>query len=170
MDGSSWRWAQYLSDTRNYIAVLRPDLSAGPMPNLLTRRIANWAVWNVRAGREAAFEAAVKAYSAAMTRAGLQPEVRVFQVLHGATGAVFWTMGSSASMAALDTDMANDPKIAAAFTAEDQKVFNEFFTNALASTTSNLWSYVPAQSALTAEQRATDAFWKRSVPAAPRRP
>lgn len=162
--------AQYLSDTRNYIARLRPDLSAGPMPNVLTRRVANWGVWNIRVGREAAFEAAVKAYAAAMTRAGLQPEFRVFQVLHGATGAVFWTMGSSASMAALDTEMANDPKIASAFTADDQKVFNELFTNALVSTTSNLWNYVPAQSALTAEQRASDPFWKRSAPAAARRP
>lgn len=162
--------AQYLSDLRTSVAKLRPDLSAGPMPNVLTRRVANWSVWNLRAGREAAFEAAVKAYAAAMTRAGVQPDFRVYQVLHGVTGAVFWTMGSTASMAALDTQMANDPKIAAAFTADDQKVFNELFTNALVSTTSNLWSYVSAQSALTPEQRATDPFWKRTGPAAAQRP
>lgn len=162
--------AQYISDIRTSIAMLRTDLSAGPMPNVLTRRFANWSVWNVRYGRETAFEAAVKAYTAAMTRAGVQPEIRVYQVMHGATGAVFWIMSSTASMAGFDTDMANDPKVAAAFTADDQKVFNEFFTNALVSTTSNLWSYVSTQSALTMEQRASDPFWKRPAPAAAPRP
>lgn len=162
--------AKFVSDGRNYIAILRPDLSAGAMPNVLTRRVTEWTEWRIRPGNGAAFDAAAKAYAAAATRAGLQPEFRVFQVLHGAPGDTYWVFTSMTSMAGFDKMMADDPKVFAAFTADDRKLFDDFFAKAVVSTTSNIWSYNSAQSALTPEQRATDPFWKLKPKAAPKKP
>ena len=151
---------KFLSDGRNYIAVLRADLSAGDMPNVLTRRVTDWSEWRTRPGNGAAFDAAVKAYTAAAKRAGVKLEFRVFQVLHGAPGDTYWIFTSQTSMAGFDAMMANDPKILAAFTPEDGKLFDDFFAKSVVSVNSNIWTYNSAQSALTPEQRASDPFWK----------
>ena len=162
--------AKFISDFRSYLAVLRPDLSAGAMPNVLTRRVMEWSEWRVRPGNGAAFAAAAKAYAAAAKRAGVNPEFRVYQVMHGAPGDTFWIFTSQASMAGFDALMASDPKIFAAFTPEDAKLFDDFFAKALVSTSSNIWAYNSAQSTLTPDQRASDPFWKLKPKAAPRKP
>jgi hypothetical protein len=161
--------AQYISDGRNYIAVLRTDLSAGEMPNVLSRRVTTWSEWRIRFGTEPAFVAAVKAYRAAATRAGANPEFRVYQVVQGAPAVTFWFFSSQASMAGFDAAMANEPKLAAAYTPDDIKVFDEATTKSIVFMSSNVWSYSSAQSALTPEQRASDPFWKLK-PVAPKRP
>jgi hypothetical protein len=155
--------AQYVSDTRSYIAVLRPDLTGGEMPNVLTRRAVMWGEWRIRAGQEEAFAAAAKAYRAAIERAGVKPDFRIYQVMQGTPNPTFWVFTSRASMAGFDQDMADDMKIGSAFTADDKKLFDDFFAKAVIGVSSNLYNYVSAQSSLTAEQRATDAFWKRRV-------
>lgn len=162
--------AKFISDARNFVAILRPDLSAGEMPNVLTRRVMNWGEWRIRFGTEPAFVAALKAYTAAATRAGTRPEFRVYQVLHGAPGVTFWILSSQATMAGFDAAMANDPKIAAAYTPEDLKKFDEASTKSVVSINSNLWAYSSAQSALHAEQRASDPFWKLKPKATPKKP
>ena len=55
----------------------------------------------------------------------------------------------------------------AGFNADDQKLFGEFFSKALVSVTSNIWTYNSELSILSAEQRATDPFWKRKPVATP---
>jgi hypothetical protein len=162
--------AKFISEFRGYIAVLRPDLSAGAMPNVLTRRVTEWSEWRIRPGQGAAFEAASKAYVAAAKRAGLNPEFRVFQVMQGAPGDTYWIFTSQTSMAGFDAVMANGPKIDAAMTPEDRKLFDDFFAKAVMSMNSNIWAYNPAQSALTPEQRASDPFWKLKPKAAPKKP
>lgn len=151
---------QYISDTRNYIAVLHPELSAGEMPNVLTRHMTEWSEWRVRFGTEATFIAALKAYRAAATRAGAKPEFRTYQVMNGAPATTFWLFSSQSSMAGFDAAMANDGKTSAAFTPEDQKIFDEASAKSVASMVSNIWMYVPSQSSLTPAMRATDPFWK----------
>ena len=158
----------FISDFRGYIAVLRPDLSAGEMPNVVSRRVTTWGEWRVRFGTEANFVAALKAFRAAATRAGTNPTFRTYQVLQGAPATTFWIFSSEKSMAGFDAGMANDPKVAAAYTAEDLKVFDEASTKSIASVITNIWSYNSAQSTLSAEQRASDPFWK--LKAAPKKP
>ena len=150
---------QFISDNRTFIAVLRPDLSAGDMPNVLSRRLMRWDEWRIRFGMEAQFIAAVKTYRAAATRAGAKPEFRTYQVMQGAPATTFWIISSESAMAGFDAAMANDPKVEAAYTPEDLKVF-EASTASVMSTVSNIWAYSSAQSQLTPEQRATDPFWK----------
>ena len=161
---------KFVSDVRNYIAVLRTDLSEGEMPTLQSRRFTNWSEWRVRPGQGPAFEAGVKAYVAASKRAGVKPEFRLFQVMHGAPSDTYWLFSSQSSMAGFDVEMANDPKIAAAFTPEDGKLFDDFFAKSIVSMNSNLWSYNSAQSVLTPEQRASDPFWKLKAKPAPKKP
>ncbi len=161
---------KFISDGRNYIAVLRPDLSAGPMPNVLTRRVTEWTEWRIRPGNGQAFDAAAKAYIAAAKRGGVNPEFRVFQVLQGAPGDTYWIFASHTSMAGFDAAMADDPKVFASFTAEDRKLFDDFFAKAVVSVNSNIWAYNSAQSALTPEQRASDPFWKLKPKLAPKKP
>ncbi len=161
--------AQYISDSRSYIAVLRTDLSAGEMPNVLSRRVTTWSEWRIRFGTESLFDAAVKTYRAAATRAGTNPSFRVYQVMQGAPAVTFWVFSSETSMAGFDAAMANEPKLAAAYTPEDLKVFDEASTKSIAFMSSNVWSYSSAQSSLTPEQRASAPFWKLK-PAAPKKP
>jgi hypothetical protein len=139
------------------------------MPTLQSRRFTNWSEWRVRPGQGAAFDAGVKAYVAAAKRAGVKPEFRIFQVLHGAPGDTYWLFSSQSSMAGFDVEMANDPKIESAFTPEDFKLFDDFFTKVV-STNSNLWSYNSAQSVLTPEQRASDPYWTLKAKPAPKKP
>jgi hypothetical protein len=160
--------AQYISENRNYVAVLRKDLSAGEMPNVLSRRVTSWGEWRIRWGSEPAFVAAVKAYQAGAARAGVNPSFRVYQVVQGAPALTFWIFSSETSMAGFDAAMANNPKIGAAFTPDELKTFDEL-AKAVVSTSSNLWSYSSVQSTLTPEQRASDPFWKLK-PAAPKKP
>lgn len=155
--------AQYVSDSRAYIAVLHPELTGGEMPNVLTRRAMMWSEWRIRPGQDALWASAVKAYRAAVERAGVKPDFRVYEVVQGAPSPTFWIFASRTGMAGFDADMADDEKIGKAFTADDQKLFADFFSKAVVSVTTNLWNYSSSQSSLTAEQRATDAFWKRSV-------
>jgi len=162
--------AKFISEGRNYIAVLRPDLSAGAMPNVLTRRVTDWAEWRIRPGNGAAFAAAAKAYVAAAKRAGVNPEFRVFQVMQGAPSETYWIFTSQTSMAGFDAVMASDPKIYAAFTPEETRFFDDFFAKAVVSMSSNIWAYNSAQSALTPEQRASDPFWKLKPKPAPKKP
>lgn len=162
--------APFVSDVRNFVATLRPDLSAGEMPNVLSRRSMMWSEWQVRPGPgEALFAAAVKAYVGAMERAGVKPEFRVYQVRQGAPGATYWMFVSASSMARFDADVASEPRVMSAMSADDNKVFDEYFSKAHVRVIENLWNYVSAQSALTAEQRASDPFWrlKSSVAARP---
>lgn len=154
--------AEFISAVRTYTALLRTDLGAGTPPNVLSRRVLEWTEFRVRPGPgEALFANAVKAYRGAMERAGLKPEFRVYQVLHGMQGAVYWIFTSGTSPARFDEMIASEPKLNAAFTAEDNKAFEEYFSRAHTSVIANLYAYVPAQSALTAEQRASDPFWAR---------
>lgn len=162
--------AQYISDVRSYIALLRPDLTGGEMPNVLTRRAMMWSEWRIRPGQDAAFANAVKAYRAAMDRGGVKQDFRVYQIAQGAPDPTFWVFSGRTSMSGFDADLADDPKIVGAMTADDKKLFDDFFAKAVISVTTNLWSYAPAQSALTAEQRASDPFWKRNVQKVAARP
>lgn len=152
--------AQYVNDSRSYIATLRADLSGGPMPNVLTRRAMIWSEWRIRPGQEGMFEAAVKAYRAAMERGKVPADYRVYQVMQGAPSATFWVFASRTDMAGFDADLANDAKIMGAMTPDDGKQFDEFFAKAVVSVNSQLWTYNSRLSTLTAEQRATDPFWK----------
>lgn len=151
---------KYVSDVRMYIAMLRTDLSEGAMPTLAERRFASWGEWRVRPGNGASFEAALKAWVAASKRAGNKPAFRVYQVMHGAPGETYWLFTSQTTMAGFDAMMSSDPKTEAAFTADDRKLFEDFFTKVM-SMNSNLWSYNAAQSSLSADERATDPSWKR---------
>jgi len=159
--------AQYIGDARVAIARLRTDLSAGAMPNVLTRRVTAWSEFRIRPGQEALFEAAVKAYAAAGARAGVKMEFRVYEVRQGVPAQAYWVFSSDTSLAVFDRMLADDPKLAKAYTTEDQKLFGDFFSKAVVSINENIWTYNSELSILKAEQRATDPFFKRKPVAKP---
>lgn len=133
--------APFVSDIRSYVAVLRADLSAGEMPNVLSRRVTTWGEYRNRFGMDGAFIKALKAYTAAATRAGAKPSFRVYQVRDGAPAGTYWMFTSEQHMAGFDAVMASGPKIAGAYTPEDLKTFDEAFTKSVTSVSTNLWSY-----------------------------
>jgi len=159
--------AQYVGDARVAIARLRTDLSAGTMPSVLTRWVTEWSEFRIRPGQEALFEAAVKAYAAVGARAGVKMEFRVYEVRQGVPAQAYWIFSSDASWAAFDQMLANDTKLMGAFNADDQKLFADFFSKAVVSINANIWTYNSELSILTAEQRATDPFFKRKPAAKP---
>ena len=71
-----WRAdGQYLTSARTVQAVARPDLSYGAFPNLGLVRFYEITTFRVRPGHEEGFEAAVKMYTEALTRACCRDEL-----------------------------------------------------------------------------------------------
>jgi hypothetical protein len=155
----------YVQDTRSYVARTRPDLKAASS-NLGLLRAMNWITFQVRPGQEAAFENAVKAFSAARDRAKLRNDNwGVLQVTHGAPRGTYWVLVAIEDMKQMDEAVAEDPKLAAVFTADDLKAFGTFDAS-LVSQREELWMVEPTISILPAAMRKQMGdFWK--LPATP---
>lgn len=154
----------YVQDARGYIAHTRPDLKTGSS-NLALLRAMNWMSFQVRPGQEAAFENAVKAVAAARDRAKLRNDNwSVLQVTHGAPRGTYWVLVAIEDMKQMDQAVAEDPKLAAAFTPDDLKAFGTFDASVV-SQREELWMVEPTISILPAATRKQMGdFW--TLPAA----
>lgn len=162
----------YASDARTYLAETIPTLLTPTDGNALKYQGITWQTWTIRPGTDALFRRAVSAYDAARKRAGVSVgDAVVVQPTQGAAQGVYWIMIGYRSMADMDRGMGEEAKVTAAFTADDQKVFQEFFEKAVVSSRSDNFRFSSQLSALSAEQRkAGGDFWKLPAPAAAKKP
>lgn len=160
--------ADHLNSVRTIHAVARKDLSHGAYPDLAKQRYWEVTTFRVRPGRDADFAAAAKAYGEAVARTRASASYRVYQVVAGMPAATYLVFSSVPTLGGFDTMMSDDDTVMKGFTAEDQKVFQKFFTESLISSDTQRFELNPSMSYVSAEVRASDpAFWSpKKKPAA----
>lgn len=152
--------AEHISNLRTIQAIARKELSHGDYPDTAKQRFWEITTFRVRPGHEGDFEAAAKAYGAAVTRAGTSVSFRVYQVIAGMPTPTFLVFSSVTSFAAFDKGMSDDLAIMKAFNEQDQKVFQKFFNEAVITSDTQRFELNPQMSYVSAEVRASDpAFW-----------
>ena len=159
--------AAHLNNARSIQAIARKDLSHGDYPDTAKQRYWEVSTFRVRPGYDGEFEAAAKAYGAAIGRSGATTSFRVYQVIAGMPGSTYLVFSSVVSYGDFDKAMMDDQTIMKAFSADDQKVFDKFFKEGLINTESQRFELNPQMSYVSPEIRATDpAFWIKKKPAA----
>jgi hypothetical protein len=152
--------ADHLTGARSIQAVARKELSHGDYPDTAKQRFWEVTIFRLRPGHEEEFNAAAKAYGAAITRSGATTGFRVYQVIAGMPTPTYLIFSSVTSYADFDKMMSDDQTIMKAFTPEDQKLFQKFFTEGMISADTQRFELNPAMSYVSAEVRATDPeFW-----------
>ena len=152
--------ADHLTSARSIHAIARKELSHGNFPEMPKQRFFEITTFRVRPGHGEAFAAAAKLYGAAVTRSGATTSFRVYEVVAGMPGPTFLVFSSVTAFADFDKVMSNDDTIMKAFTADDQKAFQKFFTEGLIGSDTQRFELSPHMSYVSAEVRATDpAFW-----------
>jgi hypothetical protein len=160
---------EVLNESRTIQARARPDLSHGAFPDLTKVRYWEITTFRVRAGHEADFEAAAKAYGASAERAAPGYGYRIYQVTAGMPGPTYLVFVTVESYAQFDDVVANGQKTMQGFTPDELATMQKFSTDALLSQENNRFALNPTMSYVAAETRATDAaFWMPKRPA--RRP
>lgn len=148
---------RYVESTTSAIAVQQHEISFGES-NTLQKTMLNWAQYRMKPGTDALFIAAVQALAGARARAGLTNDWRVYRVVNGAPEGTWWVLSGQRDFTAIDKAFADDPKFAAAVTADDAKAFSAYLQN-LDSSRSDLWVFDPAISAIAPAERAQHRFW-----------
>jgi hypothetical protein len=152
--------AEVTTDARTIRAMARTDLSHGGFPDLARQRFWEIAIYRVRPGHDAGFEAAARAYGAAVERTAPGNSYRVYAVTAGMPEPTYLVFTSVASYAQFDTLAANGRRIFQSFTPDELTTLNKFFTDDLINTETNRFRLDPQMTYVSAETRATDpAFW-----------
>jgi hypothetical protein len=152
--------AEHVTGLRSIQAVARKELSHGDYPDTAKQRFWEVTTFRVRAGHEAEFAAAAKAYGSAVTQSGKGSSYRVYQVMAGMATPTYLVFSSVTSFADFDKTMADDEAIMKAASEENQKTFQKFFTEGLISSDTQRFELNPQMSYVPAEVRASDpAFW-----------
>lgn len=154
--------AEFISEVSTMQAMARPDLSLGSFPDVAMARFWEITTFRVRPGHEQHFAAAVKAYSAAATRASPSTRFRVYEVIAGAPSGTFLVYGTVDSYAEFDTMMANGMAAMRGATADELKTLESFAQQGMMSSISQRYRLDPQMSYVPAEAKAKDsAFWSR---------
>jgi len=148
-------------------AVARPDLTIGAFPDLAKQRFWQITTFRVKPGHRADFEAAAKAYGVAAQRAEPKTSYRMYELIAGAPGLIFFVFSSVESYAQFDDMRAAGDKTAQGFTAEERTAVQKFSAEGLLSSETNRFRLDPAMSYVSQETRAQDpAFWIPKKPIA----
>jgi hypothetical protein len=152
--------AEYVNSVKKVIARARPELSVGQFPDLAKARYFQITVYRIRPGHESQFEAAARAYGAAMKRGAPKGSGRVYQVVAGMPVPTFLVISSLEDYADFDQLAANAGAAWNAATPEEQATIGTFAKEAVLEEESNRFHVDPVQSYVSKETRAKDPeFW-----------
>lgn len=152
--------AEFVGDFSALQAAARPDLSYGDFPDIALMRFWEITTWRVKPGHDEEFAATVKAYSAAVKRAGTASRWRTYQVVAGAPTGTYLIFSSVASFADFDKAAADGETIWKGKTEEEGTAIAKFLADGLISRAGNRYRLDPVQSYVPKEVRAKDpAFW-----------
>jgi len=157
-------WAadgQYLSGTRSFRAIARPDLSYGAFPDLAMVRFYDITTFRVRLGHEQAWEAAAKVYLEQVKKAAPDMSYRIYQVTAGMPGANYLIFGSVTDYADFDKGMAADEAIFGSISPKDMATLQQTMQNDVITVITNRFRVSPTMSYVSAETKAkAPDFWK----------
>jgi len=157
--------AEVLNSTRVMHAIGRPDLSFGTFPTMAKQRFYEVTTFRVRPGHDQEFEAAAKAYRASAQRVSPTATYRVYQVVAGAPGSLYFVFTSFESYAEMDKAMSNDQATMKGMTAEDMATLQKFAREGLINSESQHFRIDPLQSYVDKATRDSDpAFWRPKKP------
>jgi hypothetical protein len=152
--------AEQISATQAILAMGRKDLSHGPYPDTAKQRFYEITVYHVRPGHQRSFEAAAKAYGAAIDRVDSDASYRVYEVMAGMPSPTYLVFSSVTSYGGFDKIMANEMAAMKGATEEERGTLEKFEANGLASTETTRFRLDPGMSYVTQEVRAQDpTFW-----------
>lgn len=152
--------AEYLEDVRVIQAVGRPDLSVGTYPDLAKARFFEITVYRIRPGHVEQFEAAAKAWGAAVKRAAPAIAGRVYQVIAGMPNPTFLVFSSVEDYAQFDRLDADVVATWKAVTTVERETIQKFAAEAVIEEETNKFRLDPIQSYVPKETRDKDpAFW-----------
>jgi hypothetical protein len=157
-------WAadgQYLSGTRSFRAVARPDLSYGAFPDLAMVRFYDITTFRIRLGHEQGWEAAAKLYMELVKKSAPGMSYRIYQVTAGMPGANYLIFSSVTDYADFDKGMAADEAIFGSISPKDMATMQQTMQNDVQSVITNRFRVSPGMSYVSAETKAkAPDFWK----------
>lgn len=152
--------APYLSAARQVQAVGRPDLSIGPFADIARHRFWEISVFRVRIGHEAAFEAALQAFTAAAERLNTGQSFRTYQVVAGMNGSNYMFFTSMEALGYLDQMMEEGSAMFQQLTDDERNTIMASMSNDVQNTLNNRYRLSPSMSYVDAETKAADPdFW-----------
>lgn len=152
----------YLSGTRSFQAIARPDLSYGAFPDLSQVRFYDITTMRVRLGHEQAWEAAAKVYKEQVERAAPGMSYRMYQVSAGMSGSVYLIFSSVEDYAGFDKMMADGNAMWQGMAPEDMAKLEQTMTNDIQNVITNRYRVSPTMSFVGAETKAkAPDFWRR---------
>ena len=153
--------AEFINGVEIIQAMARPDLSIGTYPDIAKARFFEITVYRLRPGQVSQFEAAAKAWGAAVKRAAPAMGARVYQVIAGMPSPTFLVFSSVEDYAEFDRVDANVEAAWKASTPEEQETIRKFAAEAVLEEVSNKFRLDPVQSYVPKETRDKDpGFWQ----------
>ncbi len=155
--------ADLVNSTRSTVAIYRDDLSyLGHrfMRDLPKARYLSIETMRVRPGKAEAFADGAKLFQSAYTKAGIEDPFAIYQVTSGAAEGTYLIFSQLQSLKALDEEMAQGPKVMQSMGEENWKNLMKGAGDVLMSQETQIYSFNPAMSNVSAEFAAVDPdFW-----------
>jgi hypothetical protein len=123
------------------------ELSFHPRPDLSQARYYQINIFHVRPGHHKQWMEAVKSYKEACEKADIGAHWGMYEIMYGAESGTFIALSHRASLAEIDTSLANGKKMMEAMGGEDgMQKFDELMGEAVDSSRAELFSINPKQS------------------------
>jgi hypothetical protein len=152
--------AEQISDGQAILARARKDLTHGQYPDGAKQRFYSITIFRVKPGHEGDFEAAAKAFGAAVDQAGVQRDFRVYQVIAGMPSPTYFVFTSFTDYGAFDQYLANGEAAMKAATSEQRAALDKASADGLINTETIRFRLDPVMSYVPQSVRAQDpAFW-----------
>jgi hypothetical protein len=153
--------AEHLTGQRTIHAVARKDLSYGAYPDTTRERFWEITTFRVRPGHSMAFAEAVKAYGAAVKRAGLTISYRTYEVVAGEPSPTYLVFVSAPALGAFDATMQHEEAMWKAATTEERGVLDKAMKESVLMTVTQRFALNGPMSHVPREVRDQDSdFWK----------
>ncbi len=162
--------AEDINRVSGILARARKDLSHGQYPDTAKQRFFSVTIFRVKAGHDGDFEAAAKAFGAAIDRAGVTHDYRIYQVIAGMPGSTYLAFTSTTDYGGFDQYMAGNEAIMKAATSEERAALMKSGSDGLIDSETIRFRLDPVMSYVPQSVRMEDpAFWlPKAVNAAPK--
>lgn len=159
--------AQFVSGSRNIVAMYREDLSLHPGVKIAQMRYFRIATYRVRPGHESDFVEAAKIVRAAYEKANVELSWVVYQVSSGRPGPTFMVFVPTKSLQEIDAAVARSKQMQEATGEENSKRLQVLAGQGYLSAESNIYAFSPKMSYVSKEFAAGDPdFWTPKLKAA----
>jgi hypothetical protein len=159
--------AAHINNARTVYLRARKEMSRGAFPDLGKQRFYEVTIFRVRPGHEDQFAAVAKAYGDAAGRAAPGAAYRVYEVIAGMPGPVYFVISSVAAHDEFDKGMSDGDATMKGMTPDEMGVMQKFATEGMVNSETQRFRIDPNMCYVPKDVRASDpAFWNPKKPAA----